>query len=173
MTNGFSRRLVRVLFLLAAILPCFLLPGRTENRPGEDPHAHFRKPEFCAQCHLQNGGKPDPDRFLPGADAFCLGCHRVEELGRSHPRNARPGDKHWKMKVPEEYRLDDGGRILCLTCHRGHGEFLSTVRAFPAQKPERSVSAPGGTPKYRTFYLRRSDPEKGFAVLCDGCHSYL
>jgi len=65
LTNGFSRRLVRVLFLLAAILPCFLLPGRTESRPGENPHAHFRNPEFCAQCHLQNGGKPDPDRFLP------------------------------------------------------------------------------------------------------------
>lgn len=173
MTNWFPRRPVVVFFLLAAISLGFLLPGRTENRPGEDPHAHFRKPEFCVQCHLLVGGNPDPDRFSGDADAFCLGCHRIEELGRSHPRKVRPRDKYWKMKVPEEYRLDDGGRIMCLTCHKGHGEFLSTVKAFPAQKPERSVSAPGGAPKYRTLYVRRSDPEKGFAVLCNGCHPYL
>lgn len=170
---SFSRHRVRVLFLLAAISTGVLLPGLTENRPGEDPHAHFRKPEFCARCHLIVGGKPDQDRFLPEADQFCLGCHRVEELGRSHPRNVRPADKRWKMKIPEEYRLDDGGGIICLTCHKGHGEFLSPVRAFPAQKPERTGSAPGDGAMYRTFYARRSDPEKGFAVLCNGCHLYL
>ena len=173
MTNGFSRRLVRVIFLLAAISTCFLLPGRTENRPGEDPHAHFRKPEFCAQCHLLSDGNPDPSRFTSGADAFCLGCHRIEELGRSHPRNVRPGDKHWKMKVPVEYRLDDSGRIICLSCHRGHGEFLSAVRAYPAQRPVNVGAARGTPPQYRTFYLRGSDPEKGFASLCNGCHPYL
>lgn len=171
--SGFSRHVFRVLFLLAAISLGFLLPGRTENRPGGDPHAHFQKPEFCEQCHLLAGGKPDPDRFRRDADAFCLGCHRIEELGRSHPRNVRPGDKHWKMAVPAEYRLDEGGRIFCLSCHKGHGEFLSTVKAFPSQKPERSVSAAGGTKQYRTFYVRRSDPEKGFEVLCNGCHPYL
>lgn len=173
MTNGFSMRLVRVFFLLAAISLCFLLPGWTENRPGEDPHAHFQKPEFCARCHLLAGGKADPDRFRMDADTFCLGCHRFEEMGRSHPRGVRPGDKHWKMKVPAEYRLDEDGKIFCLSCHKGHGEFLSTVRAFPAQKPEASVAATGGATKYRTFYVRRSDPEKGFEVLCSGCHPYL
>lgn len=106
------------------------------------------------------------------ADGFCLECHRSEALGRSHPRHVRPRDRYWKMKVPEEYRLDDDGRILCLTCHEGHGKFLSTVRAFPGQRPEERRGT-GGTSNYRTLYLRRSDPEQGFAPLCHGCHPYL
>jgi len=165
-----SSRLVPAAFLVVAIAAFVLLPAWTEVLPRENPHAYFQKSEFCPKCHMVVDGKPDPDRMVVDADAFCLDCHRSEELGRSHPRNVRPRDKYWKMRIPEEYRLDDAGRIMCLTCHKGHGEFLSTVKAFPGQKPEMTGS-PGGPPNYRTFYVRRSDPGKGFAPLCSGCHS--
>lgn len=150
----------------------FPLPAWTEVPRGEDPHGHFEKPGFCSRCHVLVEGKPDPGRFIAEADTFCLDCHRDEELGGSHPRNVRPGDRYRKMKVPEDYTLDDHGRILCLTCHKGHGTFLSTVQAFPRQTPEAGAS-PGGTSRYKTFYLRRSDPEQGFAPLCGGCHPSL
>lgn len=167
-----SRRLVPAALLAVAIAVCFLMPARTEVLQGEDPHAYFQKPEFCPRCHILIEGDPDPDRFDVDADGFCLECHRSEELGRSHPRSVRPRDKSWKMKVPEEYRLDDDGRIMCLTCHKGHGKFLSTVKSFAKQKPEERGS-PGEPPRYRTFYLRRSDPLQGFAPLCGGCHPNL
>jgi len=165
-------RPVRAALWVVAIGVCFLTSVRTEALPGRDPHAHFRNPEFCHNCHLRIDGKPDPNRFVVDVDAFCLGCHRNRELLRNHPRNVRPKDKYPEMKVPEEFRLDDEGRIMCLTCHKGHGEFLSDTRAFPGQEPEKSV--PSQDPRrYRTYFVRGSDPVRGFAPLCDGCHPSL
>jgi hypothetical protein len=172
LTKWTSRRLVPAAFLAVAVSVCFLLPLRTEALQEKDPHAHFQKPEFCPRCHVLVEGKPDPGRFLVSADSFCLECHRNEELGRSHPRTIRPNDKYTKMKVPKEYRLDDDGRIICLTCHKGHGSFMSTVKVFPAQEPDEGRTS-AGMPGYKTFYLRRSDPERGIAPLCDGCHPSL
>jgi len=169
LTDRAFGRLVAAAAVAAAVAGTALLPAWSGEPPGDDPHGHFRKTEACLHCHLAVDGKPDPDRFDPDADRFCLDCHRSEELGRSHPRNVRPKEKYRTRKIPEEYRLDVDGRILCLTCHRGHGTFRSTVRAFRRQKPEEGAS-PGGPPRYRTFYLRKSDPEKGFLVLCNGCH---
>lgn len=169
MAERTSSRLVPAALLAVAATVCLLVPARTELSPEGGPHAYFQQSEFCPRCHLLVDGKPDPDRMTVDADGFCLECHRGNELRRSHPRNVRPQDNTWRMKVPDDYRLDDHGRILCLTCHTGHGKFLSTVKAFPGQKPE-AGSSPGGLPNYRTFYLRRSDPEQGFAPLCSGCH---
>jgi len=85
-------------------------------------------------------------------------------------RQIRPADKAYGRKVPDDFRLDIEGRIFCLTCHKAHGPFLSPTRAYAAQKPA-NPGAPAGTkPAYRTYYTRRSDPERGFVVLCEACH---
>jgi len=116
-------------------------------------------------------GAPDTGRFSTDADEFCFGCHKKESLGISHPRNVRPRDKYWKMKVPDDFRLDDDGKIICLTCHAAHGPHVSTVKAYPKQTPV-STNSTGG-PYYKTMFLRSSSPTLGFATLCDGCHKKL
>ena len=134
--------------LLAALagIFCFApaLVASDGSRNG-DPHAHFRNPDQCPKCHLSTGSQPDPGRFSPGADKVCLECHAKGSLGRSHPVNVRPEEKYRKMKVPADLRLDDDGRIMCLTCHTAHGQDVS-------------------------YFLRRSGPDRGFEVLCEACH---
>ena len=110
-----------------------------------NPHAYFRNPDQCPKCHLSAGSRPDPVRISTGSDAVCLGCHAKESLGRSHPVNVRPEEKYRKMKVPADLRLDDDGRIMCLTCHTAHGSYVS-------------------------HFLRRSSPDRGSEVLCEACH---
>jgi len=117
----------------------------SEERPRGNPHAHFRNPDQCPKCHLSRGSPPEPGRFSTAADAVCLECHAKDSTGRSHPVNVRPEEKFRKMKVPADLRLDDDGRIMCLTCHTAHGPNVS-------------------------FFLRRSSPDRGFEVLCEACH---
>lgn len=115
-------------------------------------------------------GELDPGRFSAGADSLCLSCHRKESLGRTHPVGIRPSDQRANRKriLPADFRLDEDGRMMCLTCHTGHGPSLSTVKTFPSQAP--GLPAGGGESSYKTFYLRRSSPEYGFAALCGACH---
>jgi predicted CXXCH cytochrome family protein len=112
-----------------------------------NPHAHFRNPDQCPKCHLSPGSQPGSGRFSTEADAVCLECHAKGGIGRSHPSNVHPEEKHGKrkMKVPADLRLDDDGRIMCLTCHTAHGPNVS-------------------------FFLRRSGTDRGFEVLCVACH---
>jgi len=117
----------------------------SEAHPRGNPHAHFRNPDQCPKCHLSRGSPPEPGRFSTAADAVCLECHAKDSTGRSHPVNVRPEEKFRKMKVPADLRLDDDGRIMCLTCHTAHGPNVS-------------------------FFLRRSSPDRGFEVLCEACH---
>jgi predicted CXXCH cytochrome family protein len=49
------------------------------------------------------------------------------------------------MQVPADLRLDDDGRIMCLTCHTAHGPYVS-------------------------YFLRRSGPDRDLALLCEACH---
>jgi predicted CXXCH cytochrome family protein len=134
--------------LLAALagLCCFApaLVASDVPRSG-NPHAHFRNPDQCPKCHLPPDSPPGPGRFSTGADAVCLGCHAKGTMVRSHPMNVRPEEKYRKMKVPADLRLDDDGRIMCLTCHTAHGSYVS-------------------------YFLRRSSPDRGFEVLCEACH---
>ena len=66
-------------------------------------------------------------------------------MGRSHPVGERPEERHRKMKVPGDLPLDAGGRIMCLTCHTAHGQYVA-------------------------YFLRRSSPDRGFDILCEACH---
>jgi len=139
--------------------------------PAVNPHAHFRNAQQCSKCHLSYRGVMEPDRFSTETDAVCFGCHKKDNLGRSHPVNVRPRDKYWKMKVPADFRLDDDGRMMCLTCHTAHGPYLSKVKVYPKQKPVASTSS--GGPFYKTLYLRKSNPAEGWSTLCDACHEKL
>jgi predicted CXXCH cytochrome family protein len=134
--------------LLAALtgIFCFApaLFASDETRHG-NPHAHFRNPDQCPKCHLFHGSQPDPGRFSTETNTLCLECHAKESLGRFHPVNVRPEEKYRKMKVPADLRLDDNGRIMCLTCHTAHGAYVS-------------------------YFLRRSGPDDAFDVLCEACH---
>jgi len=134
-----------VLAALAGVL-CFAPAFAASDRPQRgDPHAHFRNPDQCPKCHLSPDSQPGPGRFSTEADAACLGCHSKENMGRSHPVNVRPEEKYRKMKIPADLRLDDNGRIMCLTCHTAHGPYAS-------------------------HFLRRSGPDSGFDLLCEACH---
>jgi predicted CXXCH cytochrome family protein len=140
---------VRILAGLLAALACVLcfapvLFASNEPRPG-NPHAHFQNPDQCPKCHLPPDSQPPPGRFSTEADTVCLECHGKESIGRSHPVNVRPEEKYRNMKVPADLRLDDDGRIMCLTCHTAHGPYAS-------------------------YFLRRSGPDRDFEVLCVACH---
>ncbi len=152
------------------LFPVPLAPGESPPDPAADPHSHFRNSESCPQCHVYRESGPDPKRFVTGADAFCLDCHSREGLGVTHPRNIRPADKAYGMRVPDDLPLDAEGRIFCLTCHSAHGPFLAPTRAYAAQMPEQPGVSSGAKPAYRTYFARRPDPERGFVALCEGCH---
>ena len=74
------------------------------------------------------------------------------------------------MTVPKDLRLDNEGRLICLTCHNAHGPFLSPVRAYAAQEAANPDAPAGAVPAYRTYFTRRSDPVLGFVPLCEACH---
>ena len=139
-------RIPAILLAALAGLFCFApaLVASDGPRSG-NPHAHFRNPELCPTCHLTPGSQQGPGRFSTNSDAVCLGCHTRESMGRSHPVNVRPEEKHRKMNVPADLRLDDEGRLMCLTCHTAHGPYVS-------------------------YFLRRSGPDGGFEALCESCH---
>jgi len=161
--------------LLALLLSLSLppaLPAAGEETPGAwaDPHSHFRNPSSCGRCHVYRESVLEPNRFVPESDAFCLGCHSPEGLGITHPRKLKPGDDPYRMTVPEDFRLDSEGRLFCLTCHSAHGPFLSPTRSYATQEAADPGAPPGTKPAFRTYFARRSDPVRGFATLCEGCH---
>ena len=164
-----ARRTIAVVLVAAAAVLVFPSPTPGEEFPRGTPHSHFQFRESCPGCHLSGReGRPDPARFSPEADGLCLGCHQGETLGRTHPVDVRPTDRYGKGKIPVDLRLAADGRMMCITCHVAHGEYLSPVPAYPGQAPE--GHAAGGGVRYRTFFLRRSDPERGPAPLCEACH---
>lgn len=162
-----ERRSIAWTLAVAALV--FLSPDRAAGYLRGTPHSHFQLPESCPGCHLADReGRPDPARLSPDADAVCFGCHRKEELGRTHPLGLRPAEQYGKGRVPGDLLLADDGRMVCLTCHTAHGPFISGVRAFPGQAPEKADDPAG--PRFRTFFLRRSSPDRGAAPLCESCH---
>ncbi len=165
-----SRNLLLALFLSLSLPPVLSSSGEGTPGGGADPHSHFRNPVSCPRCHVYRESVLEPDRFVPESDSFCLGCHSLEGLGITHPRQVKPGDEPYRMTVPEDFRLDSEGRLICLTCHSGHGPFLSPIRSHATQGAERAGAPAGAKPAFRTYFARRSDPVRGFAPLCEGCH---
>jgi predicted CXXCH cytochrome family protein len=160
-----------VLAVTAGVFCFALVLVASDFFPSGNPHVYFQNAQQCLKCHLSYQGKMEPTRFSTETDAVCFGCHRKDSLGRSHPVTVRPREKYWKMKVPPDFRLDDGGRMMCLTCHTAHSAYLSTVKAYPKQVPISSASS--GGPYYKTLFLRRSSPTKGWQPLCSGCHEEM
>src|SRR4030042_939855 len=80
------------------------------------------------------------------------------------------GEKQCGGVFPDVFRRGVEGRIFGLPCHNAHGPFLSPTRAYAAQEPANRGAPAGTKPVYRTYYTRRSDPGRGFGVLCEGCH---
>lgn len=157
---------------VACMLP-FLSPAFADGPfdPAHSPHAGFRDASGCPRCHPVVGGKPAPDRLVPGSVRLCAGCHADRIAGRSHPVGVRPRDSYAAMTIPGDLRLDDDGRMTCLTCHSAHGPYVATVKAYPDQIPENPDPPPGTRRYYKTRYVRRTDPATGYAVLCHGCHA--
>lgn len=163
----------RILLAVLLFLPMLVVYPASGEESGDsrfNPHAHFMDAGTCRRCHVSVKSGMGNGQFLPGVDALCLGCHSSEGLGITHPRNVRPGERPFRMAVPKDFPLDSDGKMLCLTCHTAHGPFLSPTRAFAAQKAANPEISPGRMPAYRTYYARRSDPVRGFAVLCEECH---
>ena len=165
-----GRFLLLALFLAFWFIPAPPSAGEGFSGSAADPHSHFRAPGSCPECHAYRESVLEPYRFVPGTDAFCLGCHSVEGLGIIHPRNVRPSDHPSGMSVPNDLLLDAEGKIFCLTCHYAHGPFLSPKKAHATQEPANRDAPKGTVPAYRTYFARRSDPVKGFVPLCEGCH---
>lgn len=156
--------------LLLAALLILLLPAYSATPLPANPHGYFKQPAQCPRCHLYTDSKLDHDRFSTSSVDFCLECHLAEERGRTHPIKVHARSKVREFKVPPEFRLGDGEHLICLSCHSAHGPYVSNIRTFAGQMPVEGDAA-GASPYYKTFFLRRSNPnDEGFEALCGGCH---
>ncbi len=167
------RRVKRNLFPALALLGlAALILIAADEFPRANPHTSFQRSDLCPRCHVYSGSRFEADRFAADADTLCYDCHAKEHLGRTHPVGSRPAAKYGrKMVVPDEFPMNDDGKMMCLTCHFAHKKaYLSQDKSWPTQQPESSIAGR----YYKTFYLRRTDPKNlGIAALCDGCHKKI
>ncbi len=171
MRRGPFTRVLPALVLAAATAAAFLPRALAAFDPAYNPHAHFRANGMCPKCHLGPANAQRAARITGASSAYCLSCHSGA-MGRSHPIGVRPRDRG-TTRVPPDLLLDEGGRVMCLTCHDAHGPFVATTKAFATEEADNPERAPGTPLYYRTRFIRRSDPARGFAVLCSGCHENL
>lgn len=153
------------------VLSLITSPGAfSQMKLPENPHQFMNRTDSCPDCHNYYEGVLEPHYFiLPMADE-CHKCHSKEKLGRSHPVGVDPYRSDYDITVPDELPLEED-MVSCGSCHNPHAEWLSTTRSFFSQTPQ--VILKKGEEEilyYKTFYLRISDPEEGFAPLCQSCH---
>lgn len=135
-----------------------------------NPHQSMSAAGACPSCHANYSGSMDPHGFVVEIVEICAACHSPKDLGRSHPIGVDLRHSPGAMEVPEDLPLEEG-KISCGSCHNPHMAFLSTTRAYADQQAtflqkEGRVEVPW----YKTFFLRKSDPVKGFEPLCVACH---
>jgi len=125
---------------------------------------------ICAVCHASYRGLLDPHEFVVAIPEKCWKCHSPKALGRSHPIGVNPKRSIQDIKVPEDIPLEDG-KVSCGSCHNPHLEYIAKTMAFPFQDAT-FIQREGRLeiPWYKTYYLRKPDPVKGFETLCTACH---
>jgi hypothetical protein len=160
-----------LLGLLLVALALTLAPAGSPLPP--NPHQPLNETSACAGCHTIIEGTLAPHLFVIPIPEKCWVCHSKERLGRSHPIGIDPSHSGVDIEVPEEFPLEDG-KVSCGSCHNPHMAFLSETRSYLAQGAE-FVQKEGQVeiPWYKTLFLRKSDPIKGFEPLCTGCHRNL
>lgn len=172
------RTLVVLLTLaLAAVAICQEGPLMFTSLP-ENPHRSMHVEGECLACHGSYLGEVDPHVFLFPIGEMCLkeSCHTSNKLGRSHPVGIDATRSPMVEQVPENIPLEDD-MVSCGSCHRPHGEWLSTQKCYPKQEAKGFlVETVNGeerlTPYFTTYYLRvPGDPAEGFTTLCNSCHS--
>lgn len=132
-----------------------------------NPHQPLNEPDACGECHEYDGETPDPHEFFVAIPEKCWECHSQKKLGLSHPigvdpRHSPPG----VVEVPDDLPLEEG-EVSCGTCHNPHMAYLSDTRAYNEQDVFLTLA---GVRQYKTYFLRMSDPVKGFEPLCLACH---
>jgi predicted CXXCH cytochrome family protein len=102
---------------------CISCHTDSQSLGGKSIHEPFGSGR-CDMCHTSHGSDRDPKFIrLPG-DRLCLSCHPdLPKRGHLHPTGAIASTL--KMKLPEDVLLDNGGRLICMSCHEPHesGEF--------------------------------------------------
>lgn len=135
-----------------------------------NPHQSLNEKEACPGCHAYFRGTLAPHEFVVAIPEKCWECHSQKALGRSHPIGVEPSRSNADIEIPEEFPLEDG-KVSCGSCHNPHLAFLSKTRAYRDQEV-RFLQKEGrvGIPWYKSLFLRKSDPVKGFEPLCTACH---
>ncbi len=161
-----------VVYILIFFSPVFGEENGRRFDPGYNPHEFVNDRDLCTRCHYVNrNGVMEEDVFSTNLADFCHECHPPEDLGRSHPIGIDPTEVYWRLRLPDDFYLDYDHKMTCITCHESHGKYLSTEKMFPFQEPVNPDAKKYGEPYYyKTYFVRRSDPEKGYAVLCNECH---
>jgi hypothetical protein len=156
--------------LVLLLLALALTRAPAEGVLPANPHQPMSATEACAGCHAYYNGTLDPHGFVVEIQEICAKCHAPKDLGRSHPVGVDPRSSPTTITVPAELPLENG-KVSCGSCHNPHMAFLSTTRVYRDQKVtflqwEGRVEIPW----YKTIFLRKSDPIKGFEPLCVACH---
>lgn len=112
---------------------CFRCHNRSELA-SRNPHSSMKDRESCKFCHdtMTDPSNEEAARvsFISNTRLICLRCHPQE----AHPM----GVNHMispKIDLPEMFRLDIKGKIVCTTCHNPHID----VRGKEGEKAHRFV----------------------------------
>lgn len=112
---------------------------------------------YCVTCHKPSEVKEKFKDTTMACDIFCKKCH--SNISKHHPVGVR-----LKNDLPENIRLNSGGKLACITCHD-----LTVMRYDRVSWKAESLfgSIFQSEKRYKTYYLiiRNNDGD-----LCKKCH---